>query len=157
MFLSQAAEFDASPFAIVFPLMLADIRDKQERGAPIEEYVAALVAMPSPSGAGSMADVLGPDGTLRDAHAKRDFDPTALQTAIDRGLGDHDPTRPMAVPVLVLRAEVFAAFRPEDEPRLLAANPHAIVELVPGTSHLIHDEQPAFMVRRLREFLAAPA
>jgi pimeloyl-ACP methyl ester carboxylesterase len=148
------AEFETSPFAIVFPLMLADIREKQQRDAPLDDYIAGLAAMPALSGAGTMADVLGPDGSASEAQAKKDFDTDALQAAIDGGLGDHDPTRAMAVPVLVLRAEVFAAFRPEDEPRLLETNPGAVVELVPGTSHLIHDEQPAVLTKRLREFLS---
>jgi pimeloyl-ACP methyl ester carboxylesterase len=149
------AEFESSPFAFVFPLMLADIRDKQERNAPLEAYIAGLAAMPALSGVGTMADVLGPEGSAREAQAKKDFDTDALQAAIDGSLGDHDPTRSMAVPVLVLRAEVFAAFRPEDEPRLLAANPDATVELIPGSSHLIHDEQPQLVAKRLRKFLSA--
>ena len=155
MFLASGSDFESSTFAIVFPLMLADIREKQERLAPADEYIAGLAAMPALNGAGTMADVLGPDGSARDAQAKRDFDTNALQAAIDGALRRHDPTRSMAVPVVVLRAEVFAAFRPEDEPRLLAANPHASVEVVPGSSHLIHDEQPALVTKRLREFLSA--
>ena len=134
--------------------MLADIREKQERNAPLDDYIAGMAAMPALNGAGTMADVLGPEGSARDAQAKRDFDTDALQAAIDHSLGDHDPTRPMAVPVLVLRAEVFPAFRPEDEARLLAANPGATVELVPGSSHLIHDEQPELFAKRLRTFLS---
>lgn len=157
MFVAGAGggEFDSSPFALVFPLMLADIRDKQERNAPLEDYIAGFVAMPSLTGAGTMADVLGPEGSAREAQAKKDFDPDALQAAIDHSLGDHDPTRSMAVPVLVLRAEVFPAFRPEDEASLLAGNPDAVVELVPGSSHLIHDEQPELFAKRLRTFLSA--
>ncbi len=154
MFLASGSDFESSTFAIVFPLMLADIREKQERLAPADEYIAGLAAMPALNGAGTMADVLGPDGSARDAQAKKDFDTNALQAAIDGALRRHDPTRSMAVPVVVLRAEVFAAFRPEDEPRLLAANPHASVEVVPGSSHLIHDEQPALVTKRLREFLS---
>ena len=154
MFVASGPDFEASTFAIVFPLMLADIREKQERSAPVDDYVAGLVAMPALNGAGTMADVLGPDGSARDAQAKMDFDTDALQAAIDGALGGHDPTRSMAVPVVVLRAEVFAAFRPEDEPRFLAANPDAIVEVVHGSSHLIHDEQPALVTKRLREFLS---
>jgi len=154
MFLASGSDFESSMFAIVFPLMLADIREKQERLAPADEYIAGLAAMPALNGAGTMADVLGPDGSARDARAKMDFDTNALQSAIDGALRRHDPTRSMAVPVVVLRAEVFAAFRPEDEPRLLAANPHASVEVVPGSSHLIHDEQPALVIKRLREFLS---
>jgi pimeloyl-ACP methyl ester carboxylesterase len=154
MFLASGSDFESSPFAIVFPLMLADIREKQERLAPADDYIAGLAAMPALNGAGTMADVLGPDGSARDAQAKKDFDTNALQAAIDGALRRHDPTRSMAVPVVVLRAEVFAAFRPEDEPRLLAANPDASVEVVPGSSHLIHDEQPALVTKRLREFLS---
>ena len=154
MFLASGSDFESSTFAIVFPLMLADIREKQERLAPADEYIAGLAAMPALNGAGTMADVLGPDGSARDAQAKKDFDTNALQAAIDGALRRHDPSRSMAVPVVVLRAEVFAAFRPEDEPRLLAANPHASVEVVPGSSHLIHDEQPELVTKRLREFLS---
>jgi pimeloyl-ACP methyl ester carboxylesterase len=112
--------------------------------------------MPALNGAGTMADVLGPEGLRRAAQASMDFDPEALTAAIDGALADHDPTRRIGVPVAVLRAEpaLAAAFRPQDEGPFLAANPHATVELVPGASHLIHDEQPARFLAKLRAFLA---
>ncbi len=158
MFLASKAEFDSSPFGMIFPLMVADLREKRDRQAPLEDHLASVAAMPALNGAaGTMADVLGADGSVYEAQAKRDFDPEALQAAIDGALDAHDPLRPITVPVLVLRAEVFAAFRPEDEPRFLAVNPDAVVELVPGSSHLIQDEQPAFVITRLREFLTPTA
>ncbi|MCU1352448.1 MAG: alpha/beta hydrolase fold protein, partial [Acidimicrobiales bacterium] len=153
LYLGDKATFDASPLAAVFGLMLAQFRAMRDRGASLDEYVAGTAAVPALNGAGTLGDVLGPEGTRRWAQATKDFDPEALADAISgTGLRAHDPTRPLTVPVHVLRAEpaLFAAFRPDDEAAFLATNPHATVELVPAASHLIHDEQPALVLERIR-------
>ena len=156
LFLADQAEFDASPFAFVFEMMLTQFREMKDRDAPLEDYVGMATAMPALNGAGSMGDVLGPDGARRSGQATKDFDPDALADAISgRGLGRFDAARPLTVPVHVLRADpaIFAAFRAEDEAPFLATNLHATVEVVPGASHLIHDEQPALVLARIRSLI----
>jgi pimeloyl-ACP methyl ester carboxylesterase len=150
-------EFSDSPYAFIFQIMRDNFREMQARNAPLEEYAAGAGAMPALNGAGTMADVLGPEGVLRNALASKDFDPEAMTAAMDGALETHDPYRPLEVPVVVLRAEpaLAAAFRPQDEAPFLAANPQGTVELVPGASHLIHEEQPALFRDRLRTFLAS--
>ena len=157
LYLGDKAEFESSLFAVVFELMLTQFREMQDREAPLEDYVASAAAMPALNGAGTMADLLGEDGVLRSAQATKDFDPDALVAALSgTALSSFDPGRPLQVPVHVLRAEptMVAAFRPEDEAPFLTTNPDAIVELVPGASHLIHDEQPALVLERIRGVLS---
>lgn len=150
-----------TPFATLFGLLLHHFRDMQARGATAEEYAAASATAPALNGKGTMADVVSPAVLLRNGEASRDFDPDCLEDALaGKGLATFDPLLPLGdgrVPVLVLRAEpdLTAAFRPQDEAPFLAANPNAVIELVPGASHLIHEEQPDAFVARVRAFLAS--
>ena len=153
LFVGSAAALETTPFGFIFPLMRDSFREMRGRGASLDEYVAAAASVPALNGAGTVGDLLGPDGVRRHGQATKDFDPEALEAALTgAALGAFDPRRPLPVPVHVLRAELFAAFRPEDEAPFRAVNPHATVELVPGASHLIHDEQPALVTDRIRSF-----
>jgi pimeloyl-ACP methyl ester carboxylesterase len=156
LFLGLPGELESTPFGFIFPLMLAQSREMHDRGAPLEEYLEATAAVPSLTGT-TMLEVLGPAGLRRSAEAARDLDPEALAQATVEGdgLAVLEPTRALSVPIHLLRAEpdLVAAFRPQDEGPFLAANPHAVVELVPGASHLIHDEQPRLVLARIRAFL----
>jgi pimeloyl-ACP methyl ester carboxylesterase len=159
MFMADPSELATTPFAIVFPLLRDHFRAMRDRSATLDEYIEMVSAMPALNGAGTTADVLSVEGVRRQAQATMDFDPEALTAALDGGLAGHDPRRSLGVPVVVLRAEphLTAAFRPEDEEPFRAANPDAEVELVPGASHLIHDEQPELFLARVRAFLHANA
>ena len=156
LFVGTAEGLASTPFAFVFTMMRDAFREMRDRGATLDDYVVSAGATPALDGSGgTFLDLFGPEAIARQAQASKDFDPEALEAALTgAALGEFDPTRPIAVPVHVLRAELFAAFRPEDEAPFLAANPKAVVELVPGASHLIHDEQPALVTERIRTFLA---
>ena len=100
---------------------------------------------PAFTGEGTLADVLGPEGTTAQAHALRNVDPEVFTPVIDRtALASARPDVPLRCPVRVLRADpsVAAAFTSEDASRFGATNPHASVVVVNGASHAIHDEQP---------------
>lgn len=137
---------EASSVARMFPVMQELSRDMQARNAPLEEWVAILGGVPALNGSGTMADVLGPDGTHAMAEAFSRLDPEIFTPAIDgRAIaGAPDLAEPLACPTVVLRADpdLGPAFTTEDEERFLRTNPHARVVLVEGASHQIHDEQP---------------
>ena len=157
LFLFDPSELATMPLGIIFPLMRDSFRAMRDRAAPLEDYIAAAGSAPALNGVGTMADVLGLDGVRRMGQASMDFDPEALTAALEGASATYDPTRPLGVPAGVLRADphVTAAFRPQDEARFLAANPSATVELLPGVSHLIHDEQATLFLNRVRTFLLA--
>jgi pimeloyl-ACP methyl ester carboxylesterase len=156
LFLGLPGELASTPFGMLFPLMLQGFRELRARGGTLEDHLEAASAVPSLTGK-TQLELLGPAGLRRRAEANRDFDEEALaETVIEgNGLASFDPTLALGVPAVVLRAEphLVAAFRPQDEAPFLEANPGAVVELVPGASHLIHDEQPKVVLARLRAFL----
>jgi pimeloyl-ACP methyl ester carboxylesterase len=156
LFLGLPGELASTPFGVIFPLMLQGFRELRARRATLEDYLEATNAVPSLTGK-TQLEVLGAAGLRRSAEATRDFDEEALsETVVEgNGLGTFEPTRPLGVPVHLLRAEadLVAAFRPQDEAPFVEANPGAVVELVPGASHLIHDEQPMLVLARIRSFL----
>jgi pimeloyl-ACP methyl ester carboxylesterase len=158
LFIGSAEVLASTPFGFVFPLMRDSFREMRARGATLDEYVVSTGSTPALNGAGTFLDLFGPQAIARQAQATKDLDPETMESAITgAALGGFDPSRPLPVPVLVLQAELFAAFRPEDEAFFLAANPTAVVELVPGASHLIHDELPALVAEKVRGFLVAQA
>jgi pimeloyl-ACP methyl ester carboxylesterase len=146
---------DASSVAAMFPLMQNVCREMQARNAPVAEYEAMLAAVPSLSGAGTMADAIGPEGVRAMARALSQLDPEIFTPAIDGSAisGTPDTSEPLERAVTVLRADpaLGPAFSAEDEGRFLQTNPHARVVMFEGASHAIHDEQPA---RFLDEILA---
>lgn len=146
---------EASPVAQMFPVMQQLCRDMQSRDAPPAEWAAILRATPALNGRGTMAGVLGPQGTDAMAEAFSRLDPEIFTQAIDATAisGAPELSEPLPCPAVVLRADpaLGAAFTPDDEDRFLRTNPHARVVVAEGASHQIHDEQPA---RFLDEFSA---
>lgn len=141
----EEAGGDRGPIASRFPLMRQMLRDMQARRAPLDDYVAVLRAAPSMSGRGTLADVLGEEGTLAHARGWARFDPEVFTPAIDGGaLATALRDAPIRCPARVLRAEpaMGAAFTEADAARFLAVNPKATVVLVEGAGHPIHDELP---------------
>ncbi|MEX0874189.1 MAG: alpha/beta hydrolase [Actinomycetota bacterium] len=149
---------EASSVARMFPVMQQLSRDMQARNAPLDEWVSILGGVPAMNGRGTMAEVLGPDGTHAMAEAFSRLDPEIFTPAIDGTAitGAPDLAKPLGCTAVVLRADpaLGPAFTSEDEERFLRVNPHARVVLVEGASHQIHDEQPA---RFLEEFSALAA
>jgi pimeloyl-ACP methyl ester carboxylesterase len=140
------ARGEASSVATMFPIMQNLCREMQGRNAPVDEYVAMVGGVPALNGAGTMADVIGPDGTRAMAEAFSRLDPEIFTPAIDGSAisGTPDLSRRLECPVVVLRADpaLGPAFSAQDEERFLRTNPHARVVVFEGASHAIHDEQP---------------
>ncbi len=145
-----ASREEASSVATFFPVMQKLCREMQGRNAPLHEYEAMVAAVPALSGAGAMADVIGPDGVRAMAEAFSRLDPEIFAPAIDGSAisGTPDPSRPLERPVTILRADpaLGPAFSADDEIRFLETNPRARVVLFDGASHAIHDEQPVRFV-----------
>jgi pimeloyl-ACP methyl ester carboxylesterase len=148
---------DEKGVASFFPLMQQMSREMQAREAPLEEYIAMIGNMPAMNGSGTFAQLLGPDGTRAMAEMFARLDPEIFTAAIDasaiRGV---DLAAPLTCPAVLLRADpaLGAAFSADDAARFLETNPDARVVLFEGTSHAIHDEQPA---RFTEELLAVTA
>jgi pimeloyl-ACP methyl ester carboxylesterase len=144
---------EASSVARMFPLMQQFTREMQARGAPLDEWVAMVGAFPALNGRGTMAEVLGPDGTHAMAQAFSRLDPEIFTQAIDGTAiaGSPDLAEPLGCPAVVLRADpaLGPAFTASDEERFLRTNPHARVVAVEGASHQIHDEQPSHFLDAL--------
>jgi pimeloyl-ACP methyl ester carboxylesterase len=142
--------------AAFFPMLRQVLADVQSGEAPVDGLVAMLHSIPAMNGAGTLADVLGPDAARAQAQAWASVDPDVFTPAIDNSLlAGAEPDSTVDCPTVVLRADPArgAAFTPEDEPRYLAANPHAQVLQIDGASHIIHDEQPARFVDELAKLL----
>lgn len=146
-----------SPVAQMFPVVRAVTSEMRSRNAALEEYEAMIRSAPALNGrGGTLADVLGAEGTRAQAHAMANFDPEVFTPAIDGVLlASLQPEAPLTPPTILLRADpaLGAAFTAEDEVRFLAANPDATVIVVEGASHMIHDEQPELFVAELTSVL----
>ncbi len=153
---------EARPAVPFFSLLREFTQSMQARQAPLEEYERTLAAVPSrgggagSGGTGSMADLLGPERTRALALGLARLDPDVFLPALD-GTGLRGVRRDVAVacPVLVLRADpAFSpAFSEAHAASFQAVNPHATVKMVPGASHLLHDEQPDRFLTELESFL----
>ena len=142
----------ANSIASFFPVLRQLLAGMQERNAPLDEYLAMLNATPAMNGNGTLAGVMGPDGARAHAEAWAALDPSIFDPAIDGGaLAGAQPDTRLACPLHLLRAdpELSAAFTPDDEARLLQSNPDAVVWVVEGASHIIHDEQPVRFIDEL--------
>jgi pimeloyl-ACP methyl ester carboxylesterase len=143
--------------AIAFFSLLRDFAvGMQSRGARVEEYEAALAAVPSRRGRGSLADVLGPEGIHVRAVEFSRIDPDVFLPALDgTGLEGARPDLALSCPALVIRADpsLAAAFTAENEQQFRATNAEAEVIVVLGASHLVHEEEPERFASELEVFL----
>jgi pimeloyl-ACP methyl ester carboxylesterase len=129
LFEGDAERRAASPVASIFPALVAAVRERQVRGAPIEDYAALLEpGMPR-------------DEAEARCRSLQIWDPLTMEAALAGVVWcDFDPLTPIECPITIVRADpdVGAVFRPDDEQRLVAALPHAVVVEVPGAGHTIH-------------------
>ena len=152
-----ASDEPPSGVAAFFPAMRQMLRDMHERDAPLDDYVATLRNVPAMNGRGTLADVLGDEGTLGYADAWRGLDPEVFTPAIEGGaISGAQPDTPLTVPCVVVRADpnLGAAFTDDDADRFLRANPAARIVVATGASHAIHDEQPDLVRDELLRVLA---
>lgn len=119
----------ASPVASFFPRLVKAVTALQDRDAPLEDFDEVAASHVPPSMVAARARSLWM------------WDPATMQAAIDgvvwRGF---DPTASLAVPLTILRADPAcgAVFEPRDVDPVLATNPTARIEMVPGAVHQIH-------------------
>jgi pimeloyl-ACP methyl ester carboxylesterase len=155
---SRARDDDGSPMVMMFQVMQQVIGDMQARGASIDEYEAMVRAAPAMGGgAGTMADLLGEEGTRAQARAMAGLDPDIFTPALDgSALAGVDGDVPLGVPAIVLRADDAngAAFSADDATRFVAANPAARVVLFEGSGHAVHDQFPDRFLAEVEGFLA---
>jgi pimeloyl-ACP methyl ester carboxylesterase len=143
--------------AVAFFAMLRQVTlDMQARHAGVDDYEGLLRVAPSPNGAGSFADVLGPAGTRALAQSLATIDPEVFAPVADgSGLDGVQPDAPLACPIRVLRADpsLGGTFTDADEARFRLSNPHAHIDVVHGASHFIHDEHPERFLAEVHAFL----
>lgn len=148
-----------SPIVALFGVMETVYGDMQARGAAIEEYEALVRSAPAMNGAGTMAEVLGEEGTRSQAKAMAGLDPGIFAPAIDgTAITPVATERQLPCPALVLRADPdkgSAAFTADDADAFLAANPHARVVMIEGTSHMVHDDARDRFIAEVEHFLAS--
>lgn len=144
-----------SPALSFFSLLRDFTMGMQGRGAGIEEYEAALAAVPGRRRRGS--DAPGPDPEavhVRAVEFSR-IDPDVFLPALDgTGLVGARPDVPLPGPALVVRADpaLGAVFTTEDERQFRATNPGAEVTVVLGAGHLVHEEEPGPFAAELDAF-----
>jgi esterase len=134
--------FDSTAFATVFPLMQAAIKGWQAEGTAPEQIAAAMAALPSMSGQGTMGDENTPDALAATGTALSLLDPTVFDPVLSgESLGKFDPAVPIPSPGVLLQSdhELGAAFFGDHPARLAAASPQIEIVRMPGVGHLIHD------------------
>jgi esterase len=142
LYFGDKATFDATPFAAVFPLMQAAINQWQADGTPAEEIAAAMAAMPSMSGQGTMGDENTPDCLAATGRSLTLLDASVFDPVLSgEMLGGFDPAVPFTAPGVLLEPdrELGAAFFEEHAPLLAAVDPQVEIVRLHGVGHLIHD------------------
>lgn len=129
------------------------------RSTPDPEEAArqALHELPSLSGQGTMADARGPLASEQQAQAWAQADPEAFEPLLAlEPWGDHDVDSPIEPAVMVIRAdpELGPAFAAEHEARFRHLAPAAHFVVAEGCSHVVHEEEPAWLAQLVCDFLA---
>jgi pimeloyl-ACP methyl ester carboxylesterase len=154
---------------MVFALMQGLTRQLQSRGATVSEFANAhthlFVELFAPGGHGTattLDDITPDDSEVTDpvrlaiGAALRDIDPDAFNTAVDPHAWDaFDRSRPIDVPVLLLRADpaLGAIFETGHIAPFLETHPDAQIEIVPGSNHVIQAGQLELFMNHVTEFL----
>lgn len=144
LYFGDRAVFDATPFAVVFPLMQAAIKGWQADGASAEQIAAAMAAAPSMSGQGTMGDENTPDAMASTGVALTRLDVTVFDPVLTgQSLGQFDPDVPIPAPGVLLQPdrELGAAFFDDHAERLAGVSPRIEIVRMPGVGHLIHDSR----------------
>jgi len=152
------ATYESTAFASVFPLMQAAIVGWQQEGATPDQIGAAMAAVPSMSGQGSMGDENMPDAMASTGYALHLLDPTVFDPVIaGMSIGSFDPAVAVGAPGVLLQPdrELGAAFFGDHAARLAASAPQIDVVEVHGVGHLIHDSRThrAEYLEQLNTFL----
>lgn len=158
LYFGDKATFDATPFAVVFPLIRAAIDQWHADGVDAASIAAALAVTPSMTGQGTMGDENQPDALAAFGTGFAALDTTVYDPVFNgEALGGYDVDRPIPVPGIVLQPdrELGAAFFDEHAAALAATSPAIEVVRIRGVGHLIHDSRThrATYVDEVRRFL----
>lgn len=162
LFFGDPAVYEATPFAVVFPLIRAAIERWQAEGASPETIATELAGSPSMSGRGTMGDENWPDALAAFGVGFARLDTGVYDPVFDgSSLSQIDAGAPIPVPGVLLQPdrEMGAAFFDEHAAALAATSPSIEIVRVPGVGHLIHDSraQRATYLDELHRFLARHA
>jgi pimeloyl-ACP methyl ester carboxylesterase len=146
----------ATDFSAAFRLLEQLLRNVHEQGTSPEALGAALAPLPFTSDGRTIEQLVGADAVTLFASVLHKLDPDTIRAGLGGGVLDgYDRSRPMRCPVHVLRADPDCqpSFPAEHEAPFLATHPQATCEVVEGTGHLIHMEQPERFLTALRAFV----
>jgi pimeloyl-ACP methyl ester carboxylesterase len=131
--------FDRSMFSQVFPILEAQMRELQARGATFDEVRSAVANAPTPWG--TAETTVFPKGIDSRALEMMSADPDVWVPAIKGGaLSGYNPDASIACPLTILQADptMGPAFWSNHVALQQAANPHADIRLIDGAPHGIH-------------------
>lgn len=162
LFFGEPGEYDATPFAVVFPLIRAAIERWQADDASAADIAVQLTDSPSMSGQGTMGEENWPDAVDAFGAGFARLDTAVYDPVFDgTSLSQIDRHARIPVPGVLLQPdrELGAAFYDEHAAALSATSPDVHVVRVPGVGHLIHDSrtQRSTYLDELRRFLATHA
>lgn len=162
LFLGDPTVFDATPFAVVFPLIRSAIERWQAEGATADEIAAQLADSPSMSGQATMGEENWPDALAAFGIGFARLDTGVYEPVLDgTSLGQFDVAAPIPVPVVLLQPDraLGAAFFDDHATALATTSPQVDIVGVRGVGHLIHDSRTHrdVYLDALRAFLAVHA
>jgi len=151
LFFADPAEAPTNEALPMFEALRAAVRSWREAGLSADDVAARIAQAP---GGDQLADGVA---LVRARHLLA-MDMGVLEAAIDNTtLAAADLQAPVGVPVRVLAGDenAGAAFKTRHVERLAASHPEIEVVVVPGASHLIHDEARSrdTYVRELQAFV----
>lgn len=115
----------------------------QASGIPADTLADVLAGAPSAVGR-TFGELLHPDALAAMAGGMLELDAAVLDPVLDGTMQPaYDAAAPIGVPTLVITADPASpdcVCRTPDVEGLRAASPHAEVSVLPGASHLVHDE-----------------
>ena len=152
LFFADPAEAPTNEALAMFEALRAAVLSWRDEGLSHDEVAARIAQAP---GGDQLADGVA---HVRARHLMT-MDMGVLDAAIDNTtLADADLLAPVGVPTRVLAGDeaAGAAFKTRHVERLAASHPDVEVVVVPGASHLIHDEARSrdTYVRELAAFVA---
>jgi pimeloyl-ACP methyl ester carboxylesterase len=136
LFFADAAEAPTNAALPMFTALRDAVQGWRDAGLSADEAAARIAAAPG-------GDQLADGAALVRARSLLAMDMGVLDAAIDNTtLADADLEAPVGVPMFVLAGDetTGAAFHARHVERLAASHPDVEVVVVPGASHLIHDE-----------------
>lgn len=154
------ASLEGNALMPMFALMREVIPVFQSSGLTVDQLTERLALAPTAAG-GVLGEVVHEDAVRSIAEAQLQLDASVLDpvlTATQQPV--FDPSAPIPVPGLVLAADPVspdAVVRERDAARLAEHSPLVEVRVLPGATHLIHDEKaqrPAYL-EAVTAFLAA--